>query len=89
MGLWWLMREGGITSVGVEVVEVKGGGVAGGGCGRGELDDGAAGQGAQVEGRVDAVDHLVDGDVAAVSGQEAVVGEGVQHRAWAAACEEC
>lgn len=61
--------------MGVEVVEVEGGRVAGGGCRGGEFDDGPAGQGAQVEGLVDVVDHLVDGDVTAASREETMVGE--------------
>lgn len=61
----------------VEIAKMKRGRIACGGCCRGELGDGAAGEGTEVEGFVDAVDNLVDGDVFAVAREEAVVGEGV------------
>lgn len=78
--------ERGLASVGAHVGEVDRLGVAGGRSGGAELGDGTARGGVEVQGEVDAVDDLVDGDVLAGAREEAVVGEGVEHRAGAAAC---
>ena len=82
-----LVGERGLASVGGHVREVHSVGVARCRGGSAQLGDGTGRCGVEVEGLVDAGDNLVNRDVLAVAREEAMVGEGVEHRAWAAACK--